>query len=349
MKSNWLIYGAYGFTGELIARHAIEAGHAPILAGRNTRALEKLASELNLEYRAFDLSDQKTIEENLADCALVLHCAGPFQKTCRPMAQAAIASGCHYLDITGEISVYEYLYSKSERAEQAGVMLLPGVGFDVVPTDCMAGLLKEQLPDAKSLELAFIGPNKAASGSIKTALRQLPYGSMIRKDGQMKVIPQLSRKRKVRIEGNSYTLYAIPWGDVFTAYHSTGIPDIAVYTVFPESQALGLKLAQPLTGALKNPQVLKIAENLVERLVPDPGDEYFSSARCYIWGEAANPAGSKVSAVFETLDTYSLTIRTSLLCIEKILSGTVRPGFQTPSLLFGHDLIFEVEGTRRVL
>ena len=348
MKSNWMIYGAYGFTGELIARHAVDAGHSPILAGRDAHKVEKLASELGLEARIFDLSDPTTIEKHLAECALVLHCAGPFQKTCRPMAQAAIAGGCHYLDITGEISVYEYLYSQRAKAENAGVMLLPGVGFDVVPTDCMASLLKEQLPDADTLELAFIGPNKAASGSIKTALRQLPYGSIIRKDGQMKVIPQLSKKRTVWIENNPYTLYAIPWGDVFTAFHSTGIPNIAVYTVFPETQALGLKLAQPLTAALKNPRVLKIAESLAEKLVPDPGEEYFASAHCYIWGEASNPSGRKTSAVIETRDTYSLTTSTSVLCVEKILEGDFQAGFQTPSLLFGHEFIFEVDGTRKV-
>ncbi|MBI2061153.1 MAG: saccharopine dehydrogenase NADP-binding domain-containing protein [Nitrospirae bacterium] len=347
-KGNWLIYGANGFTGGMIARRAAKEGLAPTLAGRNSVALQTLASELGLEWRAFDLSDSQTIRRALADCRLVLHCAGPFNQTCKPVCDAAIQSRCHYLDITGEMSVFEYLRTQSDAAARAGVMLLPGVGFDVVPTDCLAGRLKREMPDAVRLELAFVGPNKAASGSVKTALHQLPYGSQVRENGQVKTIPHFSRKRTIHVAGVDYIVYSIPWGDIVTAFHSTAIPNIMVYTGFPKAQELALKWSLPLARVLRNKTAMKVAESVVKLIVPAPSADYFAHARCQIWGEVRNATGRDISASIETPDTYSLTVSTAVLCAKRVLEGSIKPGFQTPSLVFGPEFIFEVGGTVKV-
>ncbi|MBI2890450.1 MAG: saccharopine dehydrogenase NADP-binding domain-containing protein [Nitrospirae bacterium] len=345
MKGNWLIYGANGFTGEMIARRAVAKGMRPVLAGRNAQSVGKLASELGLEGRSFDLSDADAIRAGLQGCSLVLNCAGPFDHTWRHLSEAAIRSRCHYLDIAGEYAVFDNLQARSERARAKGVMLLPGVGFDVVPTDCMANQLKKLLPDAHKLDLAFVGPNKAAAGSIKTALRQLPLGSKIRVNGALQTIPHFSRTRTVRIEGTDHTIYAIPWGDLSTAFFSTGIPNIAVYTGFPPSQVIALKLLNPALALLRSERVLRFVERLVEKVVPEPDEEYFKTARCTIWGEVSNPSGGTRSAAFRTRDTYSLTLETATLCVQKVLDGTVKPGFQTPATVFGERLIQEVPDT----
>ncbi len=154
MNANFLLYGANGYTGELIARFAVQQGLRPILAARNSQKVAPLAAELGLDYRAFALDNKQAIDSALADIAVVLNCAGPFSQTSAPMVAGCLRSQTHYLDITGEINVFEEVASQDKLAKTTGVILLPGVGFDVVPSDCLAAHLKGRLPSATRLTLA---------------------------------------------------------------------------------------------------------------------------------------------------------------------------------------------------
>jgi len=154
-RMRWMIYGANGYTGELIAREAARRGLKPVLAGRRRESVEELARTLGLEARAFGLDDVAALTGQIQGHALVLNCAGPFSATAAPMMEACLRAGAHYLDITGEIAVFEHAQSLDARARDAGVVLCPGVGFDVIPTDCVAAALKAALPDATHLALGF--------------------------------------------------------------------------------------------------------------------------------------------------------------------------------------------------
>src|SRR5262249_40507376 len=158
----------YGYTGELIARLAAERGHRPVLAGRNADALRPLAAELGLESRAFALDDPAAVAKGIAGAPLVLPCAGPFARPHKAMAAACLASRAHYLDITGEIAVFESLARRDREAREAGVMLLPGAGFDVVPSDCLAAHLKRRLPEATHLALGLQAMAGVSRGTART-------------------------------------------------------------------------------------------------------------------------------------------------------------------------------------
>ncbi|MGB2993743.1 MAG: saccharopine dehydrogenase NADP-binding domain-containing protein, partial [Paenisporosarcina sp.] len=136
MTQKWMIYGANGYTGALIARTAVAQGMKPILAGRRKEEIHTLANELGLESRVFSLNEPDQVTSGLREIDLVLHCAGPFSATSAPMIEGCLEMGSHYLDITGEISVFEHAHElkQAKRAEDAGVVLCPGVGFDVIPT-----------------------------------------------------------------------------------------------------------------------------------------------------------------------------------------------------------------------
>jgi short subunit dehydrogenase-like uncharacterized protein len=164
---NFMIYGANGYTGELIAREASKRGMKPILAGRSQNKVEPLAKELNLIFRTFSLADKKSLEYTLKEVDFVLHCAGPFSLTSQPMVEACLRLGKHYLDITGEIAVFEAMAKRDAAAKKAGIMVLPGVGFDVVPSDCLALHLKNRLPSATALTLAFYGLGKISHGTLQ--------------------------------------------------------------------------------------------------------------------------------------------------------------------------------------
>ncbi|NIP57212.1 MAG: NAD(P)H-binding protein, partial [Gemmatimonadetes bacterium] len=179
-ETPWLLYGAYGFTGRLIARRAIAMGLRPILAGRRREPTADLARELDLECRVFDLDDPPALREGLRGVQLVMHTAGPFSRTWRPMAEACLAAGVHYLDITGEIEVFEALAGLDGAARETGVMLLPGVGFDVVPTDCAAARVGGRLEEPVHLDLAFASSGGPSRGTALTMIEALGRPSRIR-------------------------------------------------------------------------------------------------------------------------------------------------------------------------
>ena len=232
MQQQWMIYGANGYTGELIARHAKDRGLTPILAGRTASKVQPLAEELGLEYRIFPLDDAENIAKQLEGCDLVLHAAGPFIHTARPMMEACLRSRTHYLDITGEIPVFETGAALGEKAARAEIMMMPGTGFDVVPTDCMAVFLKEQLPDATHLQLAFASQGTRFSrGTALTMTEMLGQSSAVRQNGKITKVPLGHKAMTVEFADDFKRLVmTIPWGDVSTAYYSSGIPNIETYT-----------------------------------------------------------------------------------------------------------------------
>ena len=215
----YLIYGAYGYTGALIARAAVEQGLTPTLAGRDDDRLRALADELDLPRRPFSLTSAADIDTALEDMTCVLHCAGPFAHTAAPMVEGCLRTNTHYLDITGEIEVFETLAALDDQAQEMEVMLLPGVGFDVVPSDGLAAHLHRRLPSAEQLELAIFNRGGGISrGTATSAIEHIGRGGLIRRDGKIQQVPLGWRTRTVDFGTGPVEVTAMPWGDVATAY-----------------------------------------------------------------------------------------------------------------------------------
>jgi short subunit dehydrogenase-like uncharacterized protein len=234
MTDSWLLYGANGYTGELIAREAVARGMRPTLAGRSRQKVEQLAAELGCQSAVFSLDDHTSLVRALDGMTAVLHCAGPFSSTARPMMQGCLATHVHYLDITGEIEVFELAHSVEDKAHRAQVVLCPGVGFDVVPTDSVAAKLKQALPDATHLALGFEGNSGMSKGTAKTSIESVGGGSRVRRDGKIVSVELGSQTRKIDFGSGERLAVGIPWGDVSTAYFTTGIPNIEVFTAISQ-------------------------------------------------------------------------------------------------------------------
>ena len=343
--SNFLIYGANGYTGELIARYAVERGLKPVLAGRNAEKVEALAKQYGFDFRAFDLNDSTKLDAALSEVAFVLHCAGPFSLTSEPMVEACLRTKRHYLDITGEISVFESMAARDKQAQDAGIMIMPGVGFDVVPSDCLAKHLKNRLPSATRLTLAFYGMGRISHGTQATMTMNVGRGGAIRRNGEIVNVPAAWKTRQIDFGEVEKTGVTIPWGDVSTAFYSTGIPNIEVYTVVPEPQLKLLKLSRYLGWLLGSAPV----QNILQKQIPagGPSDEERARGKTYLWGEATDDAGGVVEARQTGPEGYTLTAITALAIAEKILNGDFCAGFQTPAKCYGADLILEIEGVGR--
>jgi saccharopine dehydrogenase (NAD+, L-lysine-forming) len=335
-----LLYGANGYTGTLVARLAVARGERPVLAGRSAARVAALAGELGLEHRAFGLDDPDAIRNGLDGVTAVAHCAGPFSATAGPMARACINAGRHYLDVTGEIDVFEELHGLSDRARAAGSVLLPGAGFDVVPTDCVAALLARALPGADRLDLAFLAGGGPSPGTARTAVDGMGQGGRARVDGAIVPVPPGWRTIRAGFPGGPRTVASVPWGDVSTAWYSTGIGTITTYTAVPAavlraSQALGLHRLLGL-GAVQ-----RVGQALAGRLVPGPSDERRARTRAEVWGRASN-GDQVVEAALTGPNAYDLTADSVVRAITRL--GSVRPGTHTPSTAFGPRYVTELDG-----
>ncbi len=340
----WMIYGANGYTGELAARDAAARGLKPILAARNGQAVARLANELGLESRSFSLEETKQTAESLHGIAAVLHCAGPFMTTSAPMVRACLDARCHYLDITGEIAVFEAIMKLEAKARDAGVSLVPGVGFDVVPTDCLAAILAGELPEATELTLAFYSKGGTISrGTLTTMIKSLPAAGAIRKDGKIIPVPVAFDGREIPFSVGSRYAITIPWGDVSTSWHTTGIPNIRVYSATPRRAAARMRRIAPLLPlAARWPVKNLLLAWAARRTGPDSAMR--NTARMYLWGEVRDAAGTAVSATMDTPEAYAFTAMSAVTAAERVARGDVGAGSWTPSRAFGKDFAEKLDG-----
>jgi short subunit dehydrogenase-like uncharacterized protein len=343
--SGWMIYGASGYTGGLIARESKRRGMRPTLAARSRGKVEALSRELDLPFRFFDLKDQAAVERGLEGLRLVLNCAGPFSATARPLVQGCLKKKVHYLDITGEIAVFEHIHGLDARARQAGVVLCPGVGFDVIPTDCLAASLKAALPDATDLALGIDTASGVSPGTAKTMLEGLAQGGKVRRDGKIVSVPPAHRTRRIDFGAGAKPAITIPWGDVSTAWYSTGIPNIEVYVSVPDRARRMIKMAAPLAWALRPPLVQAALKTLIEMSVKGPDEAARELTPSYVWGEARNGKGALRTARLVTANGYSLTVNGAVLAVEQLLDLPVEGGSKTPSRLFGKDMATRLPGS----
>jgi short subunit dehydrogenase-like uncharacterized protein len=339
-----LIYGANGYTGELIAEAAARRGMKPVLGGRNRDALESLSQRLKLTRRVFELNDPAEVSRNLDGIELVLNCAGPFVHTCEPLLEACLQHKAHYLDITGEIDVFALCHHAHNRARHEGVVVAPGVGFDVVPTDCLAATLKQRLPDADELVLAFEAGGGPSPGTARTSIAGLAKGGRVRRNGELADVPLAWKVREFARDGARRSAMTIPWGDVYTAYVSTGIPNVETYmAVSPKtiSRMRWLRYAQPL---LRIDALRKVLEDRAVAQARGPDAERRRATGCYVWGEARNANGREAKLALKTPNGYTLTVDAALGIVSHVLDAKPAGGFYTPSQLVGAEYVLKLPG-----
>jgi short subunit dehydrogenase-like uncharacterized protein len=347
MKTTFLLYGSNGYTGDLIARLAVKQGLVPILAGRHREKIAAQAAELGLEYRVFALDDPATIDAALKDVSAVLHCAGPFSHTSKPMAEGCLRTKTHYLDITGEIGVFESLARRDAMAKAAGVMLLPGAGFDVVPSDCLAVHLKRRLPSATRLTLAWRGLGRTSRGTATTMISSIHLGGTIRENGKITRVPAAWKTRLIDFGRGPVKAITIPWGDVATAFYSTGIPNIQVYSVFPASLVRLMVLSRYIGGLLATPFVQSILKRAIQSQPAGPTEEQRAKGLSLLWGEATDDSGKRVVSRMRTPEGYALTAMTAVAIAQRVIAGDAPIGFQTPARAYGADFVLQFDGVSR--
>lgn len=340
---NWMIYGAYGYTGRLLSALAVERGHRPILSGRDERRLGAMAAEFDLPSHVASVDDTAGLVTALRGVHTLVNLAGPFVHTAVPVAEACIAARTNYVDVTGDVPVPPKLFGLDEYARDAGVVVLPSAGWEAVPTSCLTGVLHKELPDATSLELASAGQGKGAGklsrGTVRTFLaavdRREPV--LVRRNGEV-VEPATTPERTVAFPIGELAVSATAWVDVHLAYRDTGIPDITFYRAKTRGETAVRRIARVPGG----PAALQL---LVRRWSgPQPAER--EDTALYIWGRVGNDRGDSVSHVVTTPNGYSFTADALVRVVDRLVARTVQPGAHTPLSALGAEFLLECEGVR---
>jgi short subunit dehydrogenase-like uncharacterized protein len=344
----FLIYGSYGYTGQLIIERAVKEGMRPVLAGRNESKLRAQAEKYNLEYRAFSLDETTKLDSALHEVEAVLHCAGPFVLTFRQMAEACLRTKKHYVDISGEIEGFEALAEMNDAAKQANIMLMPGGGFDVVPSDCLAAYLHQRLPTATHFRLFLRGVGGGVSrGTARSAVENMHQQGRIRRDGKIVQVPPAWQILEQDFGRGPVKVVSVGWGDVSTAYYSTGVPNIETYFAFPLTAINLLKYSRAVGSWVYSHPVRNLLKWLIGYLIPPgPSRKQNETGFSLIVGEMRD-ADHAVRAKLGTPEGYRCTALTTVEIMKRVLNGDTKPGFQTPSLAYGSEFILQFDGVER--
>jgi short subunit dehydrogenase-like uncharacterized protein len=343
---NWLLYGAYGYTGKLIARQAKDRGHNPVLAGRSAEKLIPLAEKLNLDYVVFDLKNEENIVKYIKDFDLIFHAAGPYKYTSSPMVKACLKNKTNYLDITGEIPVLEQNFKYHAQAKKEELVIISGVGFDVVATDCLAKYVSEKMDNPTSLEIAINSTSKLSPGTLKTMLEYNEMGRLVRRNGDLVPLKE-EFERKVKFVDQELTVRPTTWGDLSTAYRTTGISNITVYFPIPKESLNLFKFAgvSPKDMNSKEEANKKVKEWINEN-IQGPDESMRKTKRTHIWVSVSDDKRRREQAWLETMESYRFTALAAVHSVEKVFQLEPK-GALTPALAFGADFVLEFPKTIR--
>lgn len=343
-----IVYGSYGYTGRLIVEECKQKNLSVILAGRNREALQAQALQSGYPFEVVDIHDSAALKNLLQKGNHVLHCGGPFRFTAKQMADVCLETKTHYTDITGEWQVFELLAGYHDAAQKAGIQIMPGTGFDVVPSDCLAVHLKKRLPSATHLQLAFaMVPGGMSRGTKKSMTESLGYGGVMRKNNEL--VPFTLGNDVLDLDFGSFTTKTtrIQWGDISTAWRSTNIPTIEVFAGASKGSVRGLKISNWLGWLLRNRSVKNFLLKKIDQGSAGPSDEHLQTGKCYLRGQVWDAEGNTKVSLFNGPNAYLLTAKTAVLIAEKIIAGNFTPGYKTPAQQYGEDLVLEINTTER--
>ncbi|MFW9824017.1 MAG: saccharopine dehydrogenase family protein [Candidatus Thorarchaeota archaeon] len=345
--ATWMLYGAYGYTGQLITQEAKNRGHNPILAGRSREKLIPIAEQHNLDYVIVDLKNEEKLIKSLEDVDLVFHAAGPYKYTSEPMVKACLKTASNYIDITGEVQVFEENFNYDKQAKDVGIAIISGVGFDVVPSDCLAKYVSEKIAEPHMLDLGITAMSNPSAGTLKTMLEHYDVGQLVRRNGKLIRLEKVDL-RNIRFSDRERIARPVTWGDLATAYRTTKIPNITTYFPLPKKfpnllESLGISPKEMINNVVTKKKVYK----WIEKNIHGPDKIKRETYRCYLWAQVTNKKGEQAQAWVETMESYQFTAVAGVRCVEKLLE--LRPkGAITPALAFGADLILGIPKTIRI-
>ena len=294
-KSSVLIYGATGHSGRLIAARARDLGIEAILAGRSAERLEPLGRQLGYRWLAFGLDQPLRIDAALSAATVVVNAAGPFSQTALPLVQACLRTGTHYLDIAGELPVFQRAERHNQQAERLGVMLMPGASFFITATDCLAAHVSRRCPEALYLRIATITIDVPSRGTVRSMIENIHGSVSIREAGALATMRVGRARRQFDFGEGPRWCSAVSAADVVTAWYTTGIRNIEAYASLTPLQASSYELTAMFAAPLRLPPVGH-ALKAITGLLPKGRRLALRPRRAIFWWRKLKIPGNKFEA-----------------------------------------------------
>jgi short subunit dehydrogenase-like uncharacterized protein len=313
-----MIYGATGYTGNLIAEEAVLRGQRPILAGRDAAKVQRLAETLRLKWVAFSIEDHEALLKAADSVDLILNTAGPFSETAIPLMDACLAGRTHYLDIANEISVLHAAQERHRQAEERGVSIISGVGFGTVASSGLVRYLFEKTTDPVSLEIAIVPfVAQKSIGAAKSTLEVIANGGYIYRGGMIKNVLLGFGIKPILFADGLRNMMPVLTGDLEAAYMVSGIPDITVYMPSPLKPILG-RFILPIVHKILSWTWLRhqIGSRLDRRGMSAKKPLSSSKQHSHLWARIINRNGHIAEAWLKTGEGYAFTATASVLAVE---------------------------------
>ena len=217
----------------------------------------------------------------------------------------------------------------------------------MVPSDCLALKLSEALPAANQLELAFqvsAGESSISPGTATTIFSQLGQGTFARVDGKIQRLPSPWQTKQIAFSSRERSAVSISWGDIASAFHSTGIPNIRVYQAMSERQAKKMRRWNWLLPLAGLAPIQWLGRRWIKRNIPGPTDQQREQGQAEFWGKVTNASGQYAEATLRTPEGYTLTTFTALEIVKQVLANNIPAGFSTPAKALGAEFIESIPG-----
>ncbi|MBB4663155.1 saccharopine dehydrogenase family protein [Conexibacter arvalis] len=322
------VYGATGYTGALVARELRRRGLDAIVAGRDPDKLARLAEQLggDMPTRAVELDDRDGLRHLLGDCAVVIDCAGPFARIGEPILRAAVETGTHYVDTTGEQSYIQFAHARyGDAARAAEVAVVPAMGFDYVPGDLIAHLAAQGLEPLGELTIAYATRGvRPTRGTTRTALGQAADGGEVWRDGGWHRAPLRVPRATFPFPPPFGRQPVMPFPSGEVAMVPRHVETRTLTTLMTVETLAGSRRAAPLvpllapavTLALRTP-LGRLVDAVVDRLPEGPPEERRRAARFAVVAVARGEDGRVRGGTVTGSDVYGLTAAT-------VVEGAVR-------------------------
>jgi short subunit dehydrogenase-like uncharacterized protein len=342
-----MIYGAYGFTGELVTQAARRLRCELVVGGRDATRLRAIAGSLGITARAFALDDPSRIAEGIADIDILVNAAGPMVATAGPLIAACLDARTHYLDVTGEPSVFIEAHRHDSMARRRGIMIMPGAAFCIIASDCLAADVAALLPHAKYLRLGWSRPALISPGTLRATYNMVRDRVVIRRAGRLVAIPVGRLERDFDYGRGARTSAAVSSADVFTAYLTTGIPNIEGYVEATFAARTAGLLGVRVAAATRATPLRSFFDLALGSWGQRPSSQARKAAQQVLVAEVED-AWRRIRRVgMITSDGYSFTADAIAAVMERMIKGELAVGFQTPGKVYGPGLAYGIAGTRR--
>lgn len=306
-----------------------------------------MGDDLGLSTQTVSLEEPAHLRSVLEDVSVVVHCAGPYVHTAEPMVDACLDTSTHYLDLTGEVNVFRALVERDQEAEQADIVLLPGIGFDVAVSDCLGRFVADEVGAASTLEIALFTRGGVSRGTLRTLFENMDQPGLVRREGTLREVPHGWTSRTVDFGDRERQVVSIPEGSVVTSGYSTDVPNVTAYFALPKIVRSLLGRARYIRPIATWQPVRRILQYLADRRAPGPSKEERERGRTIVWAMARTRHGDSATARLYAPDAYTFTARSAVEAGEKLRAGTASAGYQTPSTAFGADFPLKISGVER--